>query len=223
MGLNIFAGSYDAIELKLIAGLLSQDSVVFDIGANIGYYAIFLERHSGCRVVAFEPSPREYQRLEKNIALNHCRRVEAVCLALGDIPRRSNLYLSNANTGVNSLILTDKATEAIQVQVETLDRFVAEKGIGRIDFLKIDVEGSEHSVLQGGYNTIQKYKPGIFYESWPAYGKRFADARLLCPTTRFLAELGYGFFIIEEGKPLHKLEDASVVTSSNILSFFSPP
>jgi FkbM family methyltransferase len=141
----------------------SENWVVFDIGAHVGVYALWVSKKlgDGGFVVAFEPNPLVFRWLVSNIELNKVRNIKALPYALGDEVTNSILYMANGNVGASSLIknLITKSglsiVSSFKVPVLTLD-YVTQKSatiIGRfidhIDLVKIDVEGYEMKVLRG--------------------------------------------------------------------------
>ncbi len=207
VGVNVFDGSYDRPVLQCLARLLTRESVCVDAGANLGYYSIYLEKHCGCRVFAFEPSPREFSRLLKNLALNHSASIKAERLGLGDCISRVDFFISNLNTGANSLIRHSNDMERIEIDVVTLDSYIDRNRIAKVDMLKIDVEGWEHAVLKGADNVIEKFHPAVFYETWHLPGKSFFEVKQACPATGFLQGKGYDFYLIDDNAVPQKMED----------------
>jgi FkbM family methyltransferase len=112
-------------------------------------------------VIAIEPDPANFRLLERNVRLNALPNVELLSFAMTASPRE--LLLSAAapsNTGTSSVRIDDgsssglEASREIRVAGETLDRIVRSRGLTRIDWLKIDVEGHEVAVLEGGRFTL---------------------------------------------------------------------
>jgi len=133
--------------------------MVFDVGANVGEYARVLRGAFGERAVlhCFEPSPVTFARLLADVGGEPQTHLHQ--MGLGDKPGEFTLYFNSDLTTVSSLYdLPDghqwKGSESQVVQVETLDGFVDRHGIGRIHFLKIDTEGFELPVLQGGARLL---------------------------------------------------------------------
>ena len=133
------------------------NDVVIDVGAHIGRYAL-LAAANDANVIAVEPDPANFRLLEKNVQSNGRSNVVLVPEAMTAKPGK--LLLSPApawNTGVSS-VRPDSAGEfspsvgagEISVPGETLDNIVNAHGLSRIDWLKIDVEGHEIAVLEGG-------------------------------------------------------------------------
>jgi len=139
---------------------LGPDDVAFDVGANLGWYSVLLDRLSapGARIFAFEPDPESYRLLLGNLAANGATRVTAVNQALGASPGSAELYrYRRTNIGKHSLL--NRNTEGqVRVPVTTLGDFWEREGLrGKsIRFLKVDVEGYEHFVLQGAGDLLRR-------------------------------------------------------------------
>lgn len=173
---NIGIGNYGDLETTGEAHLLrmlseklrSKKAVIFDVGANIGsngqYAHQFREYFPDASIYAFEPNPKAYRELCDATSEDKAQLNEQ--LALGEkkgvmthfaepVDDRSEL------AGANKEIFTEifKSTRELvgyKVKVTTLDAYCASKRIDKIDFLKIDVEGSEHLVLKGASRMISK-------------------------------------------------------------------
>ena len=137
--------------------------VVVDIGAHIGRYTLVAAKNVA-KVVAVEPNLANFSLLEENIRLNGFTNVIALPLALSDKPGKRRFYLaSGADTATSSLEPTwkldpTKHRSSIDASCETLDRVADYLRLDKIDWLKIDVEGHEVSVLKGGLDTLKKTK-----------------------------------------------------------------
>lgn len=138
-----------------VSGGGSRPYVVFDVGANIGDYSrLVIEeaRQLGCRVEihAFEPSPLAAEKLRGLFARETSVRV--VVAALSDWTGEAALHAGDSGSGHASLVQRGKPGSAVggevKVKVQRLDDYMAQNGVGRIDFLKLDVEGSELAVLR---------------------------------------------------------------------------
>jgi FkbM family methyltransferase len=137
-----------------------------------------------------------------NLAINFCGNVSVQPLALGGQETIANLYVVDEyNTGYNSLRPPNvpQPTSAVPVRVRTLDNWLADKGIGRVDFIKLDVEGAELSVLKGARECLSRRHPVLLVEvaqiRTSAWGY---DAKEI---GRFLENMGYECFeILDEGK-----------------------
>ena len=147
---------------KIVQNL--QHPVIYDIGANYGYYSVKLSPYAKY-IYAFEPVSKTFTILNKNISINSLSNIKTFKLGVSNqnLPVDINLYSSSGN---NSLYLRDipkghslkfKGKETIQMI--KLDEFIKEKALLPPDIMKIDVEGAELYALQGGREVIAKYTP----------------------------------------------------------------
>jgi len=134
-------------------------SVVVDVGAYIGRYALVAAR-KGAKVIAIEPDPANFSLLESNIRLNGLLNVTTLRVAVSNRGGTLPLYVAAGSSRSMSSLETDwtkhTATPDIEVKCETLDRVVESLGLERIDWLKIDVEGHEVPVLEGARRALRK-------------------------------------------------------------------
>ncbi len=163
-----------------------RDAVVFDVGANVGWWTVPLARHlaaGGGRVVAFEPVPANRARLDWAIAANRVQEnVQVAPVALGDTPGELGMWLKSEETGAGSgtaALVTGDGEAHLRVPVVTLDAWVAEHGITRCDLMKLDIEGAELMMLRGAERFIAATRPLIFGEFeayWlSTFGSSFLD------------------------------------------------
>jgi FkbM family methyltransferase len=131
-------------------------AVVFDVGANIGFYTLQAAASlAGGAIYAFEPNPDAYSKLVRNIEANRARNIHLLPYAVGSKQGRAWLRRSE-RTGLGSIEESSSETGGVRVEVEmvTLDDMVEKHSVTRIDLMKIDVEGYEESVLAGGERAI---------------------------------------------------------------------
>ncbi len=138
-------GLYDHDNMHLIRRMLRADDVFFDVGANIGSYTL-LASESDAQVFAFEPHPRTFRQLQRNIALNRRRNATAFELAFGD--RDGIGYLAQHAHGSINHLVEKPAEHALPVLLARADRFCRQHDV-RPRFVKVDVEGFEYEVLAG--------------------------------------------------------------------------
>ena len=181
-------------ELLVMRGLVPRGKVVFDVGANVGNWAdLALRINPKADIHAFEPGRKAFAKLqERNFPPN----VHRNQVALGAQEEDRAYYVFGDTHGTNSLYLreglTSRATESVdKVHVTTLDAYCQAKGVERIDFLKIDVEGHEFAVLEGARNMFAAGR--IDYVQFE-YGGTYIDAgHLLRDVWTFLAGAGAAY------------------------------
>jgi FkbM family methyltransferase len=160
--------TYEIKETRYIKSLLTPLSVVFDIGANVGYYSLIAAPlvGPGGRIFSFEPAARQFGRLKDNALRNNLSQILPYKLALSDKSGEAVLGLDDAfNTGVASLRPAgSKSILDEVVTCTTLDDFVAAQALDRLDVIKIDVEGYESAVLIGGIKTLERFHPVLLVE-----------------------------------------------------------
>ncbi len=194
-------GDYESVELKMIKRFLKEDSVVLDIGANIGWYSINLSKSvPQGRIISFEPMPRTYDYLNMNINLNQMRNIKTYNIGLSNNAGYFSFYYNRNYTGATSLvdIIKEDNVVIVKCRVEKLDGFLMKTKIKRVDFIKCDVEGAEKFVIEGGLETIKRDKPIIFIEllrKWSAKFNYHPNSVI-----NILNKNGYGCYIINKTK-----------------------
>ena len=194
-----YLGHYEIHETRWWNRVLKPGWTVCDIGANFGYYSMLAAKGAGegARVRAFEPHPDLQDRIARNVALNGFEpRVQVERVALSDSNGEAVLELPPlGNEGIGRLQPADDATGgAVKVTVQTrrLDDWFAESGLDALHLVKMDVEGAEGRVLEGGGETFQRYQPMILIELNPEALQPFgASAGSLIST---LEEWGYRLY-----------------------------
>lgn len=158
-------------EKQQISKMLSYDlknKTAFDVGGNHGIYTYFLSRAVGPHgaLHVFEPQPELVLEIEKISEWLNFNFIKLNSFALSDSPAKKTL--SRKNIGDGSATLETGAIspndENIVIQTTTIDDYCLENLVESMDYLKIDVEGHELPVIQGGLKTIKKLKPIIQIE-----------------------------------------------------------
>jgi FkbM family methyltransferase len=161
---------FEPNQFAFLHSVLRPGMSFIDVGANDGYYSLYASRRVGAlgRVLALEPSAREYDRLLDNLRLNGITNVEAVRAAASRDSGTARLRVAEArHAGHNTLgafIYETALLREEQVPAVPLDALVATKGLTRIDVMKIDVEGAEQAVLEGARGIIGRDHPMILIE-----------------------------------------------------------
>ena len=193
-------------ELRQLQRLLSPGDVFIDVGANVGLYALKAARLVGPtgRVLALEPGTEAHGHLTANLALNDFGWAEAMKVAASD--RAGEAVLHHVPLGNDpqafSLIANDRAEAGETVETLTLDSLVERCGLGRVDLIKIDVEGAEPLVIAGAKSLLATFRPAVIFECNAhinAGGQTDASAT---ETWTLLAEAGYRFHrLVGQGFP----------------------
>ncbi len=147
---------------------LRPDAVAIDGGGNIGLTALLMSAvlHKG-HVHVFEALPANVALLRRNIEANGITNCTVVPVALGDQPGRVVMQGSGSASHVSGFSRAPPPDEAT-VPVRTLDSYMDEATLDRVDFIKLDVEGFEPAVLDGASRLIERFRPPVFMEfnSW---------------------------------------------------------
>jgi FkbM family methyltransferase len=180
---------------------LDQGSVIFDVGAHVGDWALFaLSLNSEINIHLFEPSKNTYRKLidktwPENVSLNN--------FGLGDVEEIKIFYLFDAaisgTSEMNSLysrsgVDASIATETESISINTIDNYCLELGINFIHLLKVDVEGHELAVFKGMEEMLKKHAIScIQFE----YGGTYLDAKTsLGDIYQLLEFYGFSFYKI---------------------------
>jgi FkbM family methyltransferase len=164
----IYSG-FETEEQDFINSTLKSGDIFVDIGANVGLFTLSAAKIVGNtgKVISFEPTPVTYERLGLNIAENSFMNVDSRNKGLGHEIANLNLNISdNGFDAWNSFVITDsqKLKDSVTVEVSTLDLELAEIDKSRITVVKIDVEGWEKFVLEGGKSFFINYSPIVLVE-----------------------------------------------------------
>lgn len=153
-------GLIDSKELGLEAYVvknISSKDIFFDVGANAGFYTM-LAHVLGARVVAFEPMPQTFEILKKNAP-----NATLVNKALMD--KSGSLLFADLGVGIglNRAIIKGERLPSVEVLAITLDQYCSEQNV-LPTFIKIDAEGAESYVVEGGRHIFQTYHPTVVIE-----------------------------------------------------------
>jgi FkbM family methyltransferase len=155
---------------------------VVDVGAHIGTFALMAGRCVGPsgRVLAFEPSPKSFELLQKNIAANRMSWIAPQDFALADAEATAELFVADdaANNPAADTLHAQAGRKAVAIRLRRLDDVLAEKKIERVDLLKIDVEGAELRVLDGAPKSLPVVRRIVMEVHPPAVSPTAVRSRL---------------------------------------------
>lgn len=151
-------GTYERDAQRVFHDLIRPGAVVYDVGANVGFFTLLGARLAGSEgiVFAFEPLPRNVEILNRHIALNGVPNVRVLAIALSS---QSGTARFQAASDAAMGTLTENGD--LEVRVETIDGLVEGGTLLPPAFLKIDVEGAEYDVLTGAEKTLRRERPAI--------------------------------------------------------------
>lgn len=162
-----YSGTFEQKETEFVRRAVQSDFVCIDIGACFGWYSVLLSHVVGERgqVHSFEPVPDNRECLLTNLALNHASNVKVNTFALGDKECSTKIYVPM--DGVSGSLKAHAKLEdckILEINVSTLDKYVTDNELNRIDFIKADIEGAEFLMLKGAEFTLRKYRPILMLE-----------------------------------------------------------
>jgi FkbM family methyltransferase len=210
---------------SILKANMPPDAVIVDVGANIGLSSLgaSLLVPEG-RVIACEPGPHNLKWLRKNIDSNAVSNVHVAPKAFGEAPGVVSFQEGN---GAGDHIVSEQATAKgglgtlITVPIVTLDQFVHDENLRRIDMIKVDVEGHELQVLKGAMDSIGRFNPLVYMEfnSWTSIAFANLNPRALLDYVR---ETFQRVFVAVNGLPLRELandQDYFVFLHDNLTKY----
>jgi FkbM family methyltransferase len=199
-------------EERFLWNLDLKGKVIFDIGGFVGLMTLLFASRGG-RVFTFEPNPQALRRIKTNLEANHFESVTLIPKAVGDREGKINIVFDELMSGgasgdpeiAEALLSTSPRPRIIEAQMTTLDHEI-KAGLPIPDFVKIDVEGMEYSVLQGMRQLIGVRKPSIYIELHGTTGHdKLLNARNVINALR---EMDYTILDVERGS--HIPPDATI-------------
>jgi len=200
LGLENF--SWENMSRRIWRKLCQEAETIFDIGSNTGIYSILAKQSNpGSTVYAFEPQPNIYRVLKKNNRINGFD-IHTENLALSDQAGKLPFFnsgtdaftLGNSTSGSLNKQWRPEKQNSIMVSVTTLEDFIGENNISKIDLIKIDVETQEYEVLHGYGQLLAIHRPVILLE---------IQEREIGEKIKFVFDaLDYLYFTIDEQRGL---------------------
>lgn len=199
-----YSDSREPATSKALAALCKPGDIIFDIGANVGSHTLPIAKSVGSsgKVYAFEPVPWALNKLHKNISLNAFNNIIVEPIALSDTPNDNAEFSLRASFKTTSQIPVNadgnlnenwwNACEKVKVRVETIDNFVKENNIKKINLIKLDVDGFEAKVIKGATIVLTEYGPDIIMELAPSWIESKGDN--VETIVNSLISIGYVFY-----------------------------
>ena len=158
-------GGFEPGVKKVVHQALQDGGIMLDIGANIGVFSLAAAQLPNVEVIAFEPSPRELQRLHRNVALNPDLPIIVMPYACGRESGTERMFqASSDNTGANSMAQEPDAESFKTITIRTIvpGQLLHADVLRKVKLVKIDVEGYEHVVLEGLEDSMEQLKHAVF-------------------------------------------------------------
>ncbi|PIQ84208.1 MAG: hypothetical protein COV75_03380 [Candidatus Omnitrophica bacterium CG11_big_fil_rev_8_21_14_0_20_63_9] len=153
----VIEGTHEPYETEYFLGLLLPGMTVVDVGAHVGWYTLLAAQRVGPagRVIAFEPEPANYARLERNVAASGYRHVITVPKAVAERTRALTLFRDPGNSGGHSIADCGNTRPAFTVEAVALDEYFGPEP-PPVHVIKIDVEGAECLAWRGMQRVLQR-------------------------------------------------------------------
>ena len=201
-------GCFEMETAKALKKHISSNSCILDIGANIGAHTLPIASLLGeeGKVLAIEPTKFAFDKLKANLKLNknlsHCVETYQVMLVENDDPNnKTELYSSwpiVKNQQVGSHIAHGGVLKSLEgCSTETLDRFCERLDLSRLDLIKLDVDGAEAYVINGGIKTLRRFHPTIIMEFAPYV---YENTAIFLSMVKTLKNLNYQFYYLNGRK-----------------------
>lgn len=168
-GIFIFRESIEE-EYKNLELFLNEGGTLIDVGANTGIYTVkaakFYEKNNGT-VIAMEPFIEVFSMLNRNVRANNFQNVKLYNFCVSDQTGPGKLWMNYLKPNTFSLLQKDESASFQNVLMMSLDDLFGWEKLDKLDYIKIDVEGAEESVIKGAKNIIKKFQPIIQMEMSP--------------------------------------------------------
>jgi FkbM family methyltransferase len=217
---DYLAGDYeDETTLREFCSWLKPGTILYDLGANVGYFAILANKYISTGIIySFEPIPyntiifkKHLELNKKKIRYNNIQLLEfAISDKEGEVSISHDRFAIEGNTYIKRSLTYINSTNTLQVKCYSIDGLL-EKGYKRPDVIKIDVEGAEYDVLRGAEKTLTTYRPNILLATHDCH---LPGVQKLC--VDFLKGLGYELKLLGSyNKSITGLEDYIAIHKEN--------
>lgn len=214
-------GDCEADEILMARKFLKKDSIILDIGANIGWYCLSLFKNvSNGQIIAFEPASRTFANLKSNISINNAKNVKLYNFAVSDEKKERFFYYYPTESGSSSFmdLHSDIKKRIIRSKTKKIDDFIG-KIVPKVDFIKCDIEGAEIFAIKGALKTIKKNLPVLLVEMLRKWSAKFEYHPN--DIIKILSNIGYKCYFLRNGKlvEIKKITEKTKVTNFFFLHF----
>ena len=185
-------GVHEPLTTDLIQTEVKPGMTILDIGSNIGYYAILESKLIGStgKIFSIEPSPQNFKLLQENLEIQDTNNFQIFNLAIGNKNEKLEFLISKKSNWSKikqeSDIIGENDT-VITVPVKTLNLFCEDNNLEKINLIRMDVEGYEEKIIEGGKEILRKMKPILMIEIHKMYLGKKRTIKIL----NELNDLGY--------------------------------
>ncbi len=205
---NAFKTKQDAFEIELLKKYIKPGNTIIDIGSNIGFYALILSELAGekGRVHCFEPDATNFKHLQK--AAGHLKNITLNHKAIGPNTEKLKIYTSKELNVDHRTYKPEEYDEVIEIDAVNLDEYLT-KVPGKVDFIKMDIQGFEMQAIKGMQKTLTENKDiKLISEFWP-YGLNKANSSSL-EYFNHLVSLQFTCYLFENNS-LVKMDEKKVL------------
>ena len=161
---------HEPLNTKFLSEQLQEGMICLDIGANLGYFTFLESLKIGKtgRVIGVEPAPLTFELFEKNIKLQKHQNISSYNFAFSDKESTVDFFISNSSNW--SRIIAEKDTyhgdkgDIIKIKCRTIDNFIEELELKKLDLIRVDLEGYEFEIFEGAQKTLSELKPMLQIE-----------------------------------------------------------
>lgn len=151
-------GTYETGTLHWLKQYVRNADVIFDIGANIGFYTLYFNEFSkeSCDIRAFEPNPQTIEKIKFNLEINTANKVKVIPYGVSDEQKEMDFFVGD-NLGEGTFVNINHQKRKLNqtLKLTTLDTLWKQESIPKPDIIKIDIEGLELPALKGAIEMIK--------------------------------------------------------------------
>lgn len=166
--LEMLLQKYEKETTALVKKIIKPGTIIIDIGAHVGYYTRIFSKFAGKKgvVYAFEPEEENFNLLKKNV--KNLKNVKIIKKALSDRDGFIDFYIAPNHTGLHSILSDNSRQNKTRIMAQTLDNFIKEEKIQKVDLIKMDIEGGEPFALAGAKGLLNQPSLMIIMEFTPS-------------------------------------------------------
>jgi len=213
--LAVFGSLYKKYYIDCMLEQVKKGDITLSLGANIGYFTIFLAEAIGehGKVFAVEPEKENVDLLEKNVIANNLKNVEVIQKAISDKNEKVRFQISEMS-GDHTMVKDNELDNIIEVDAISIDEYFKDIS-SSISFVIFTIEGAELKALKGMRETIKKSNGlTIMTEFYPEKIRSLGDSPK--EFLELLTNFGFEIYNLEDGlSPIHKTDSETLIANMN--------